>query len=398
MATIDLTNGRTFAEIKRLCHAGLDAGTLCRRMAEPLGRALPFVGYAASTFDPLSVLPTGMVFNEEMGTKEEARFFVEHVYFDDDVNEYGWMARNRLAVARLSDATGGRLERALRHRLHNAPKGFGYEVRAVLAAGGRPWGGLCLVRERGDRDFDEREVSFVQRIVPHLTAGLRAAALRSEAGPELGGDGAGVAAEDEERTATPRPGAEAEDAGSNAASTSDVAGVLVLDHRGRVVGRTRAAERWLGELGAAEEIGDDGVGLPAAVWAVIGALRRALGTGGYPSDAPCLRARGRSGRWLTLQASLTEPLPGRRSETVVVIAPAEPGEVARLRTAAYDLSDREKEVVGLVLRGASTRQISAALFISESTVQGHLSHVFEKAGVKSRRALLKRLFLDNLPE
>jgi DNA-binding CsgD family transcriptional regulator len=31
-----------------------------------------------------------------------------------------------------------------------------------------------------------------------------------------------------------------------------------------------------------------------------------------------------------------------------------------------------------------------------STVQGHLSHVFEKVKVKSRGELLKRLFLDNL--
>ena len=203
MTTADLANERTFAEIKRLCHAGLDAGTLCRRMVEPLGRAVPFEGYAASTFDPLSVLPTGMVYTEEMGTKEEARFFVEHVYFEDDVNEYGWMARERLAVARLSDGTEGRLERSLRHRLYNAPKGFGYEVRAVLAADGRPWGGLCLVREMGDRDFDEREVSFLERIVPHLTTGLRAATLRSEAGPELGGDGAGDLTEGEGIDATP---------------------------------------------------------------------------------------------------------------------------------------------------------------------------------------------------
>ena len=29
-------------------------------------------------------------------------------------------------------------------------------------------------------------------------------------------------------------------------------------------------------------------------------------------------------------------------------------------------------------------------------MRGYLSHVFEKVGVKSRRELLKRLFLDNL--
>ena len=50
----------------------------------------------------------------------------------------------------------------------------------------------------------------------------------------------------------------------------------------------------------------------------------------------------------------------------------------------------------LVARGFSTGQISKALFISEYTVQNHLSNVFEKVGVRSRRKLVKRLFLDNL--
>jgi len=48
------------------------------------------------------------------------------------------------------------------------------------------------------------------------------------------------------------------------------------------------------------------------------------------------------------------------------------------------------------MQGCSTKQISRSLYISESTVQGHLSNVFEKIGVKSRRELLKHLFLDNL--
>ena len=371
MITADLADERAFAEIKRLCHTGLDPETLFRRVAEPLRRAVPFEGYAASTFDPLSGLPTGLVSNEEMGGKDDARFFVEHVYFEDDVNEYGWMARERIAVTRLSDGTGGRFERALRHRLYNAPKGFGYELRAVLAADRRPWGGLCLVRERGDRDFDEREVTFMRRVVPPLTDGLRAATLHSE-----------FRCEPKEET-------------------SDTAGVLVLDYRGRLARYTRAAERWLRELGATEAGREDGRELPAAVFSVVGTLRQTLGsgtTGRYPSDASRLRVRGRSGRWLTLQASLTEPRPEHHAETVVVIAPAEPREVARFHTAAYGLSAREEEIAALVLRCASTREISAALYISESTVQGHISRIFGKAGVKSRRELLKRLFLDNLPE
>lgn len=66
-----------------------------------------------------------------------------------------------------------------------------------------------------------------------------------------------------------------------------------------------------------------------------------------------------------------------------------------LRTSAYGLSPREQQVVELVVRGASTREIAATLVISEYTVQDHLSHVFDKVDVRSRRALVKRLYLDS---
>jgi DNA-binding NarL/FixJ family response regulator len=55
------------------------------------------------------------------------------------------------------------------------------------------------------------------------------------------------------------------------------------------------------------------------------------------------------------------------------------------------------ESVSKVVRcGASTRQISGALYISEYTVQDLLSNVFEKVGVRGRRALVKRLYLESL--
>jgi DNA-binding NarL/FixJ family response regulator len=49
-----------------------------------------------------------------------------------------------------------------------------------------------------------------------------------------------------------------------------------------------------------------------------------------------------------------------------------------------------------VVRGLSNREISESLFISENTVQRHLSNIFEKVGVRSRNSLLQRLFFDNL--
>ncbi len=366
---------RTFSEIERLCRTESGPELFAPRVAERLRRAVPFDGYAVVTLDPLSGLATDFHFSDEMGSEDDARFFLEHIYFEDDVLDYGWMARNRIAAMTLSEATGGKLERALRYREYNAPKGFGPGVRAVLSAHGRPWGGLCLVRGKDVEDFSEREVEFLRRISPHLGAGLRAGTLRFEARRDGANGDAGFAFD---------------------SPASQAVGVLNLDDAGRVTRRTASAEHLLRELGAPETGRGDEQRLPMAVWAVAGALRSKRSN--EPSDIPCLRVPARSGGWLTLQASLTEPADDGSVETVVVIAPAGPAEMVQLNTTAYGLSAREKEVVDLIVRGFSTRQISRTLFISESTVQGHLSHVFEKVGVKSRRELLKRLFLDNLAQ
>jgi DNA-binding CsgD family transcriptional regulator len=60
------------------------------------------------------------------------------------------------------------------------------------------------------------------------------------------------------------------------------------------------------------------------------------------------------------------------------------------------LSEREREIVDLVVQGASTKEISRALYISEYTVQEHLSNAFDKVRVRGRHALIRRLFFDNL--
>jgi HD-GYP domain-containing protein (c-di-GMP phosphodiesterase class II) len=48
------------------------------------------------------------------------------------------------------------------------------------------------------------------------------------------------------------------------------------------------------------------------------------------------------------------------------------------------LTDREVEVIRLVARGASNKQIGAVLGISAKTVQHHVAHVYAKIGVSSR--------------
>ena len=51
----------------------------------------------------------------------------------------------------------------------------------------------------------------------------------------------------------------------------------------------------------------------------------------------------------------------------------------------YDgLNQREFEVLKLVAKGISNKQVSAKLQISENTVATHLAHIFSKLGVQSR--------------
>jgi len=59
----------------------------------------------------------------------------------------------------------------------------------------------------------------------------------------------------------------------------------------------------------------------------------------------------------------------------------------RMRTpAAETLSAREVEVLTLVAQGAANKEVARTLYISETTVKTHLSHIFTKLGVDDRTA------------
>ncbi|NGO09533.1 response regulator transcription factor [Streptomyces sp. HC44] len=61
--------------------------------------------------------------------------------------------------------------------------------------------------------------------------------------------------------------------------------------------------------------------------------------------------------------------------------------VSAVRAPANEpLSAREREVLALVAKGTSNREIARVLFISEATVKTHLTHLYAKLGVKDRAA------------
>ena len=356
---------RAFTEAKRLCYAGLDEVTLYQRVTERIQQAVPFDCHCMHTNDPTSGLITrAVLFDAELAN--QSAIYLNRVYFEDEVTPYGWMAEKRLPAITLSEATGGRPERALRYHELFTPLGLEHELRGAFALNGELWGTSALMRERGSSDFTDREVEFFRRIAPHVTAGLRVAALRTEALAEP--------------------------------AKENTPGVLVLDHKGRVVQHTWAAEQWLRDLEDPGQSWQEGYRLPQAVVSVAGALQRALGRGTDRERHSIARllARTRSGRWVALHGAQSEPSASRESETTIIIEPARPRELFWLRTSAYSLSEREREIVDLVVRGLSTKEISKTLYISEYTVQDHLSNVFEKVGVRGRRALVKHLYVESL--
>jgi len=63
-------------------------------------------------------------------------------------------------------------------------------------------------------------------------------------------------------------------------------------------------------------------------------------------------------------------------------------EFARLKSeqghADDELTDREKEVLAQVARGATNKEIATTLFISENTVNFHMKHILAKLHLRNR--------------
>jgi DNA-binding CsgD family transcriptional regulator len=107
------------------------------------------------------------------------------------------------------------------------------------------------------------------------------------------------------------------------------------------------------------------------------------------------RVRTRGGRWLVAHASCLWDARGGLERVAVVIEPATATQIAPIIVQAYDLSDREQRIIRLIARGASTTDISEAMFLSPHTVRSHLKAVFQKVSVPSRGELVAKLFAEH---
>lgn len=73
-----------------------------------------------------------------------------------------------------------------------------------------------------------------------------------------------------------------------------------------------------------------------------------------------------------------------RFATGDLAAPAAPAQAEPSPEAIGDLSDREVEVLQLMARGLSNQEIAKELFVSNTTVKTHVSHILTKLGVRDR--------------
>lgn len=71
-------------------------------------------------------------------------------------------------------------------------------------------------------------------------------------------------------------------------------------------------------------------------------------------------------------------------QTLIDLASAQQAMQRLTQAPGSELTEREREVLALVARGYTNKQIAESLFVSEKTARNHVSHILEKLGLARR--------------
>ena len=345
---------RAVDKVTSLAGQSTDLAAFWRSCTEVISTVVPHYGAPCFfTLDPASLLVTSH-FHE--GLDEFPPEALTDEYYGDDVHKLVDVVRSPDGVSTIHEATGGDPSTSPRWQFNMSMGGDQELLARLRTRQGETWGAVGLYREPGAPMFSEVDKEFLRTIGPHLAAGARSAMTFGEAtDPEV----------------------------------PDGPGLVVIDSDWQVRSATTGAEHWMSRLpdGYAQ-----GGRLPAAVLAVAaqGLQDRQRHE---PSTVAFSRIRATDGTWLLLHGA---PLEGDEQPRVaVIIEPAHPARIYPLLMSAYELTERERDIVQLVLTGASTSEIAHSLVVSPLTVQNHLKSVFEKTGVRSRRDLVGKIFFTH---
>jgi DNA-binding CsgD family transcriptional regulator len=347
---------RAREQIRALAGEGMDLPTFWRESTDAVARAVPhYMSPCWYTLDPASLLVTS---HYQAELQELPPEWLAHEYYEDDFHNIALVARSERGVSTLHDATGGDPSRSPRWHANMEMGGDQELLVALRTPAGEAWGLVGLYREPGQPQFDDDEIDFVREVSTHLAEGAQRGLLVGEASDPEG---------------------------------PDAPGLILLSEDWSVESLTPGVERWLSELpdGDWEAQGK----LPPSVLAVAGRALRTAEHQDAPGEVALARVLSRGGRWMVLHGASLVADGARR--VAVIVEPANPARISPLLMAAYGLTERERDVTRLVLRGDSTTQIAQSLFISPHTVQQHLKRVFEKTRVSSRRDLVGKVFFSH---
>lgn len=352
-----LALGRARSDIEVMSRAGLPLDRFMDEAVAALETVVPFVAACLSTLDPATSMISSVRKVGDLNGRNDSDIAWAQIEYggDDPTSTTAMVAAGQVSVG-VHDMMGD-VEQSLRMSELMIPQfGFRDEARVLFTDRTGAWGTVCMFRGSDDPRFSSDEVAFLALVAPAFTRGIRTGLLSQLTAP-------------------------------GAAFHAGPA-VIIVDAHDRIVQSSPGAEAHLAHMAGAPGTADP---LTIVQALVTGARRVARGDA---DRMPRIRARTSDGVWLVLHAA---PLGGsgeRVGDVVVTIEEARPQEVIDLVAAAFGLTTREREVVSILLRGADTKEIAAAMHVSPYTVQDHLKSIFEKAGVTSRRELVARVYFD----
>ncbi|GAA1859842.1 LuxR C-terminal-related transcriptional regulator [Microbacterium koreense] len=356
--TTALQAGRVRSDIDVMSRAGLPLHRFMDEAAEAMSRVVPAVAGCFSTLDPATgIVSSTRKMGDLDGRNEGDLTWARIEYGENDPTAMLTMIAEDVTAVGVLSSLKGNIDGSVRLAEFLIPA-FDYrdEARVVFRDRAGAWGSMCLFRGSDEAPFSPDEVEFLGVIAPLVTRGIRVGLLAT----------------------------------GDRVEPSDTRGpaVIIVDAHDRITQITPAASAELARMTRIPEGGD-----PLAVVQSLVASARRFACG-EQNTAPHVRLRTVDGVWLTIGASPLSGSNDRAGDVVVTIEQARPQEVVTLVAAAFGLTAREKDVTGMVLRGADTKQIAAAMHLSPYTVQDHLKSVFEKAGVTSRGQLVGRVYAD----
>ena len=352
-----LTAERVRRDVEVVASAGLDLPTFLAEVEASLRRVLRPIATCVATVDPAtSIVTSDYKFGDLAGRDEHDVLWGLIEYGGEERTSFVDIAAMPGRAVGMHLHTHGDLARSLRAReVTGGAYGYGDELRLVATVEGRPWGAMAFYRGTDDDPFDAADVAFASTLSTVLASGFMAGLLAQSA-----------------------HSIDAVDAGP---------AVIIVDGRDQITQISVGAEERLRQVMASTRTA--GLGPVAAL--VAAARRYASGAG---STVPRGRLRLRDGRWVVLHASPMAARDGVTGDVVITIEDARPPEIVPLIVEAFGLTPRERDVAQLVLQGEETKDIATRLHLSAYTVQDHLKSIFAKAGVRSRRELMGKVYVD----